>query len=209
MSEGSLIARICDAEASYEEIEAFCGGLPTWEYDMDSPFARYYSLERIIRCIGRYEVAEVTDKYLAMWARAYLWILNGGFKSAVSEDDIPIRRVIATQITEWLDSLAFYDEEYRDEQDLRVYRRIFTNLDRVYNGYLDWDMCYAVKAVYEDGIDYVALLYNRATKEFFEVFDCDNEINGAVTHAELNAIKERLLGEGFAELEVYFPCDDE
>ena len=54
-----LFEKICSVSCSFEELESFVSGIDKREFDLDSPFEKYYNVDKIISAIGKYQSKEI------------------------------------------------------------------------------------------------------------------------------------------------------
>ena len=118
-----MFEKICNATCTFDELTRFVSKINEKEFDVENCFEKYYSLYSILRCIHLYKDKRISDKYLAYWCTAYMWIIMGGFKSKLNDENeknIDLETILIWDICDWLDSLAFFDAKY-DEYDLDTY----------------------------------------------------------------------------------------
>ena len=141
MFDKQMYEKICAVTCTVEELDGFVCGINEKEFDLDNAFEKYYSLNVILHAIQRYKNKEITDRFLAHWACAYNWIISAGldFQSATNHQ---IKEVLAFEISDWLDSLSFFDET-EELFDIENYINVFSTLDKIYNNINDWEFEYA------------------------------------------------------------------
>lgn len=218
MFDKELFKKICDVSCSWEELEKFVTNIDKKEFDLDNTLEKYYKVERIISAIEKYQAKKVNAKFLAYWANAYDWIINGGFKIENGDKIISLKEFMIFEISDWLDSLSFFDDR-DDWYNLEEYKTMFKVLDSVFQ---DIDNCEAVFAVDADendeDYDYYAhdvevLIKNDKAKYFIKVYtDCiypdDKVLFSKVTLEELENQVIKLQKQGYSELK-YCAVEDE
>ena len=110
MFDKTMYEKIFTVTCTLEELENFVSCKTKKEFDLDNAFQKYYSLERIFSAIEKYKAKEISDHYLANWASAYNWIISAGLDFQ-SKTNHKIKEIIAFEISDWLDSLSFFDED--------------------------------------------------------------------------------------------------
>ena len=164
-----MFEKICNVTCSFTELESFVIDMSKKEFDLDSPFEKYYDAQTILHAIHRYEKGEVTDKYLAYWMNAYGWIIMGGFKIEAKDNSITFKEWLEWVITDWLDSLSFFDET-EEWFKLDKYKKAFTVLSKVYCKIKDWNSVFSEKEGSYNEDDVVVLAYNDKAKEFVKIY---------------------------------------
>ena len=56
-------------------------------FDVEDCFEKYYFLDTILRCIRLCKEKRIFAKYLAYWCNAYNWIMMGGFRGKVNDEN--------------------------------------------------------------------------------------------------------------------------
>lgn len=206
-----LFEKICNVTCSFEELESFVIKIDKKEFDLEQPFEKYYDLDKILLAIKRYEDKEISDRYLAYWMNAYDWIVSGGFKVESKENVISFKKWLQWEISEWLDSLSFFDDS-EDFYNLDKYKNVFTVLDKVYRTCDEWEIVFAHTEEFydaevdEEGLkDVVVLASNSKMKEFVKIYGELDYYTYKVQFArvELDALEKevsRLKEEGYEEL---------
>ena len=210
-----LFDKICNVNCSFEELEQFVVEMHKKEFDLDNPFEKYYSVDRVISAIEKYQSKQVGAKYLAYWMSAYDWIIMGGFKIGYAENGISLKEFVIWEIADWLDGLSFF-EDSDDWFDLEKYKTVFKVLSRVFE---DIDDCEAVFAqTGSDGEEYdeedddddcvVVLAVNNVQKYYIKIYGqlnfTDIKTNfSQIDFAELNRKAENLQKNGHTELKYY------
>lgn len=176
-----LFSKIYNVKCTAEELKAFVCATNKQEYDIDNPFDKYFSADAVIRAIEKYQAGEVNDRYLANWACAYLWIINGGFKVDYESFHTTLKEFLIFVVTDWLDGLAFFDKEVEEYYNLDELKTMYKTFEKFLR---DIDKLQAVFAPYdEDNEDYVVvLLRNDVDKYFAHIF-------GELLFGELEGIK--------------------
>lgn len=219
-----LIERICAVECYEKELEMFCSFLEEHEYDVDNSFDKYYSLDNILKAIGLYQQGKITDTYLAHWACAYLWILHAesyvdGYYDTFST--LPMKELIKSVITDILDSLTFFDEDYDyEEHDIEKYAKTFIDLDKLYRSFPEWESYFAPDDEFyddddighPDNNDYPdiceswILFINHGKKQFIRIYDdgfnCKKDKFEAkeITKDEMRNLETSLKAQDYTEL---------
>ena len=112
MFDQELFEKICKVSCTCEELKEFSCDINETEFDLDNPFTKYYSLDSILQCINLYEKGVVSADFVAYWANAYNWIVMGGFETNVNNEkeiSVSLETVLIWAISDWLDSLSFFD----------------------------------------------------------------------------------------------------
>lgn len=208
-----LFEKICNVTCSFEELESFVIKIDKKKFDLDSPFEKYYDLKKILFAIQRYEKKEIDDKYLSYWMNAYNWIIMAGFKIATKENSITFKEWLKWEISDWLDSLSFFDDS-DDWYNLDDYKNSFAVLDKIYRNSNDWDRIFAHTDEWGDNDDDVVVLaYNKKSKEFVKIYGeldyCRLEVK--FLRVELDELEKKiddLKEKGYQELK-YGTWDEE
>ena len=165
-----LFKEICNVTCSYEKLKRFNSKIDEKEFDVENGFEKYYSLDSILKCIQLYKDKRVTDKYLAYWCNAYNWIIMGGFKGKASDENeksVDVATILVWDISDWLDSLSFFDAEY-DGYDLETYIDNFRILDSLCKNHKKWDVLYSFDTdTYDDGEHIYALFVNKSKGVYY------------------------------------------
>lgn len=191
---------IINAECQFEELERFNININERDFDLDNPFEKYYDYEKITAAIEKYQNEEIDAKYLAYWANAYNWIINGGFKSTDKKDKDSFKAFIIAKITHWLDGLSFFDGS------LEIFNLDIRNLDIVYRNIDDCKAMYAAYRAYEDeGYEDIVVLVSNDKAKYFVKMYCDYDFD---THfrVDLDCLKKyekQLEEDGYAKLNSY------
>ena len=225
----NLMERVCKAECYDKELEAFCSCLEEHEYDVHNSFDKYYSLENILKTIELYQQGKISDRYLANWACAYLWILQAELRVDKYYDafiTLPMKELLKSQIIDTLDSLAFFDEESEWEEDIiQRYAQSFTDLDELWRTLPEWESFFAPDNDFcdddiadsdNDGPDICEswiLFVHHGNKKFIRIYDdefnCQKDTFEAkeTTQDEMRNIETNLKSHGYAELGNHFGYD--
>ena len=190
-----LFDKIINATCTFEELDAFVIDIDKKEFDLDKAFEKYYNVERILYAIRRYENKQIDDRYLSYWMNAYNWIIMAGFKIEVENKEISFQDWVVWEISDWLDSLSFFDDSY-DWFNLEDYKNSFIILDKIYKNLNDWECVFAHTNEWGDNEDDVVLLIsNHKTKEYVKIYsrlDYKNEkVN--ITMVKLDELKSKIL----------------
>ena len=215
MYDKDLFKKICNGDCSLNELKSFAQNIRKQEFDLDNIFEEYYSLDRILLIIEKYQNGQVNDNYLATWAYAYLWMLDGILKTKNPEREVSFKKWIQWEITEWLDSLAFFDAE-EEYYDLEYYKTVFKELDEIYQTAHDWRVFVAYVEKDADcgmGTDTYGLAVNAKTKKMvalYEELDCLSEkcVQKCSSIEELKNKINELQAEGYQKL-TYCAWDEE
>lgn len=195
-----LFERICNLESPPYELEKFVAAIEKLDFDLESPFEKYYSVDKILNAIQKYQAGEINAKYLANWMSAYNWIIMGGFQ-AEEEGNIGLREFMMRQLVDWLDSLSYFEDD-NGRYQLEAYKNTFGVLDLIL---FDLDLCEAVYAPHGENANGVAVLVkNKKAKYFVKVYgelDYRNEKVNMMqtTWSNLEQQAQALLGEGYSE----------
>ena len=141
MFDKKIYEKICTVSCTFEELRNFVSGIDKKELDLDNAFQKYYSLGCILSAIQKYKAKQITDKFLRNWANAYNWIVSAGLKFQ-SKTNHKIKEILTFEISDWLDSLSFFDET-EELFDIEKYINVFSTLDKIYNNINDWEFEYA------------------------------------------------------------------
>jgi len=206
MHNKKAIEKICDVSCSFEELEAFVINIDKKEFDLDSPFEKYYDLQKILFAIKRYENNEIDYRYLANWMNAYNWIIMGGFKIETKDDLVTFKKWIQLEISDWLDSLSFFDD-FDDFYNLGDYKKSFAVLDIIYRNCFDWDCVFAhTDELGDNEDDVVVLVSNSKSKQFVKIHGQLDYLNEELKfpRLELDQLEkeiDQLKENGYQELE--------
>lgn len=208
MFDKKLFKKICEAECSINELEDFVRDIDEKHFDLDCPFEKYYSLERIIAVIEKFQNSQISDKYLAYWMNAYNWIIMGGFKVDDYNNHISLKKFLMWLICDWIDSLSFFD--WGGEFELEKYKETFRTLNKVY---MDCAECNAVFTPYGDNDDVGVLVVNEKSSYFVVLYDESDNVNCEydIRQSDIDSIKDeikRLNKIGYTRL-AYGECDYE
>lgn len=194
MTEKTLIQKICDSCCSMEELKEFVLAIDRQEYDTENAFGKYYSLDRIIRAIEKYQNNEISADYLAYWANAYDWIIMGGFKADSDSSEVTFGELIVWEISEWLDGLSFFDEVSLDFYDLEKYKRAFSDLDRIMKNENAWNAVHTVGRRWNDE-EVEVLAVNAKDREWFLLSDLGEYVGLVSEIAQVSTERfEQMIG---------------
>lgn len=213
MFDKDLFEKICKVACTFEELEEFSRGINEKEFDLDNPFAKYYSLDSILQCINLRKKGFVSDKFLAHWANAYNWIVMGGFETNVNNEkeiSVSLETVLIWAISDWLDSLSFFDGD-KEFIKLIDYKKAFTTLDSIFTNHHEWTSYYSyTNEEYADG-DFVnsifVLLVNESKSLYFRFYsDCCDFKECVFENAQhLNDVEDKekqLKKSGYKKLQI-------
>lgn len=194
--------KILNVSGAFEDLVADAS---KQEFDVDNAFEKYYDVGKIMYAISRYENHEVNDCYLAYWANDYNWIINGGFKDSQRQSPITFSDWIVCEISDWLDSLSFFDD-VKEVVQLDDYKKVFVALDKIYRNQDEWNRIFASEYDRDDEESPVVVMaYNDKTKEIVKMTDFLNwqsnkiEIEQVKWH-ELEKKVKLLKKQGYKEL---------
>jgi hypothetical protein len=206
----NLCKKLCNVECSIEELSYFIDRHEDFYGLADDFFKEYYSLDSILKCINLYKAGEITVRYLTSWANAYAWLLLGNDKSDTDEV-LTFKALVEHDITDWLDGLSFYDEEYHGEKNMiDDFKLAFETLDNIYRaldewtphvGYCDYDIL-SVLAVNDGKREFVRLYFANMDEEF-----TDKLFTKPLPKGKLRRIMNDLKKRGYTEVE-YWPDND-
>lgn len=204
MFDKELFERICNVTCSFEELELFVADIDNKEFDLDNAFEKYYRIESIIKAIQLYDDKVIDARYLAYWANAYDWIIMAGFYE--QNDCVSLKTIIEREISEWLDSLSFFDT-FGEDYDID-YKGNFLFLDKLYKTVDDLQCVYARKLVEENGFRSTLLIANHKTKEYlksdcYSYFDDGRFELKEVSKREINMEIIRLRLRGYRNMKKY------
>ena len=171
--------KICNLTCSFDELKRFNSKIDEKEFDVDNCFEKYYSLETILKSIKLHKDKRISGKYLAYWSNAYNWIIMGGFKGKANDENeknISLATILIWEISDWLDSLSFYDEDY--DYDLDEYSHSFRALDSIYKNNKKWKAYFRYSnEFYADNTpeDIEAILVNEQKGVYYKIYSdgCD------------------------------------
>ena len=203
MFDKNMYKKIHTVSCTLEELKNFVSGIDKKELDLNNAFQKYYSLECILSAIKKYKAKQISDKYLAYWACAYNWIVSAGF-CFQSEINHKIQEVLIFEISDWLDSLSFFDET-EEVCDIEKYISVFSTLDKIYKNINDWEFEYAPTNEFcDESGDIWLLLINLKEGLFLKLFHdgygdysienqepwSEDDINKAIQSLKANGYKE-------------------
>ncbi len=167
-----LFNKICTGTCTFEELENFVTKIDKKEFDLDNAFVKYYSLERILFVINKYNKKQISAKLLAYWANAYNWIIMSGFKvSSHNEGNTcSMKEILIDEISDSLDSLSFFDD---DEEwfNTNNYIEVFSTLDEIYKNIQEWELHYAPTSEFcDEPGDMWILFINIKKGQYLKIF---------------------------------------
>ena len=170
MCDKDLIYKVCSLTCSKQDL---CIDYTTVNYDTDYPFNKYYNVNTIIGAIKKYLSKQWDDKTLANWCCWYNWILCGGFNKNLKENLNPLEEFLKGVISDSLDGLSFFDEDFLEGKTDIVYKWLeeFKNLDYILQTQKDWVGFYSTigQFDYYNGEQHVVLI-NDSKKEYIIIF---------------------------------------
>ena len=205
-----MFEKICHVTCSWDELKRFNSKIDEKEFDVNNCFEKYYSLDPILKCIDLYKNKRITNKYLAYWCSAYNWIIMGGFKGKASDENeknVDVATILIWDISDWLDSLSFFDADF---YDLDEYVSNFRILDSIYKNHKKWEIFYSFCTdTYDDGeaISDINVLFIRKTKNVYYTLASDGcDFKECVLDEELTETQDigtiisDLKAKGYKEL---------
>lgn len=171
MYDKDLITKVCNLTCSKKDLSI---DQRTINYDIESPFKKYYDVNTIIGAINKYLSREWDDDALAKWCCIYCWILCGGFHDDLKENLNSLEEYLVELITDDLDGLSFFEEEDRLSGVIDVYERIegYKNLDHVWQTRNKWKGVYSsIKSSNNDGFHQYIVLINEKEKEYMIFYE--------------------------------------
>jgi len=166
--------KILNITATTDELHDFCSNIDKKEYDLDNSFDKYYDLNLILKVMKKYKAKEINDDYLSHWYNIYNWIIMAStwnFWDHHSEYEYTsikeeFREYIINEISELLDSLSFFEEEYKEYHDFDEFEKLFRDYDSLLKSIDDLEI---LSFIVKDDIDeeycyYIAI--NHKKKEF-------------------------------------------
>lgn len=211
MFDKAMFEKICSITCTWDELKRFNSKIDEKEFDVNNCFEKYYSLDPILKCIQLYRDKRITDKYLAYWCNAYNWIIMGGFKGNANDENeksIDVTTLLIWDISDWLDSLSFFDDEY---YDLDEYISNFRILDSIYKNHKKWEIFYSFGTdTYDDGeaINDISVLFISKTKNVYYTLASDGcDFKECILSDELTEVPDievqisNLKVKGYKELD--------
>lgn len=205
MYDKELYNKIFNVSCTFHELKGFVTNIDKKEFDVENAFEKYYDLQKILYAIKRYKNKEIDDKYLSDWMNAYNWIIMAGFRAARKKQEITFQDWFTWEISDWLDSLSFFDDS-DDWYNLDDYENSFKTMDKIYRTINEWSRVFAHTDEWGDNEDDVVfLVQNEKTKEFVTMFGTLDYLNKKVDidRIELDELEKRvkqLREEGYQEL---------
>lgn len=172
MFDQKMYEKICTVSCTFEELENFVSDIDKKEFDLDNAFQKYYSLGCILSAIKKYKAKQISDRFLGYWANAYDWIIMSGFQITCHKEknNISIKEIVVDEISEWLDSLSFFDDT-EDVFDINTYEEVFSTLEEIYRNTSVWEIKYAPTKEFckEEGGVWV-LFINDSEKKYLKIY---------------------------------------
>lgn len=210
MFDKAIFEKICGLTCTYDELKYFNSKIDEKEFDVDNSFEKYYSLDVILKCIQLYKDKRITGKYLAYWCNAYDWIIMGGFKGKASDENeknVDVATILIWDISDWLDSLSFFDAGF---YDLDEYVSNFRILDSIYKNHKKWEIFYSFGTdTYDDyePVNDISVLFISKTKNVYYTLASDGcDFRECVLDEELTETQDigtiisDLKAKGYKEL---------
>ena len=210
MFDKEMFEKICHVTCSWDELKRFNSKIDEKEFDVNNCFEKYYSLDPILKCIDLYKNKRITDKHLAYWCNAYNWIIMGGFEGKANDENektVDVATILIWDISDWLDSLSFFDAQYFD---LNKYIGNFRVLDSIYKNLKKWEAFYSFSAdTYDDGesVNDIYVLFVNKTKNVYYALVSDGcDFKECVWDDELTEVPDietiinDLKSKGYKEL---------
>jgi hypothetical protein len=218
MFNNELFNKIRNVESTLDELLEFSSGRGRVTIDF---FAKYYSLDSILRCISLYKDGKVSAQYLSEWAYCYSQVLTGcgtANEPYDYENKVSFKKLVENQILVLLaDDLAEYhlSMEYYGEEDngqVEFFEKLFIVFDEIYTDIGEWQPYYCLEE-YEDDEgntvlsgDAIVAFVNRGKKKFYQMMIDDL----AYTNNKLEALElsygaycdhvEKLRETGYTEM---------
>ena len=223
MFDKAIIDKISSAECSHSELRDFCKDLEDKELDTVSSFEKYYSIDSILKCIELYKTGKISDRHLADWANAYNWIIMAEYHTDDEDDKtVSIATLLRWEISDWLDSLSFYDKDYMEGSSyIEVYIKTFKAFDALYKNRECLTAFYAYANEYDCDASYpfedvYVLLISEEARELVKIYSngcnyqeyrldatlCDDP-------SELHLKADELKKNGYTEIDYGFSDFDE
>ena len=210
MFDKMMFEKICGVTCTLNELKCFNSKIDEKEFDVDNSFEKYYSFDVILKCIQLYKDKWITGKYLAYWCNAYNWIIMGGFKGKAideNEKNVDVATILIWDISDWLDSLSFFDAEF---YVLDEYISNFRILDSIYKNHKKWEIFYSFGTdTYDNGeaINDISVLFIHKTKNVYYTLASDGcDFKECVLDEELTETQDigmiisDLKAKGYKEL---------
>ena len=205
----NLCKRLKGVECTNEELSCFIDRHEDFYGLADDFFKEYYSLDSILKCINLYKAGEITESYLTSWANAYAWLLLGNDKSDTDEV-VTFKALVEYDITDWLDGLSFYNEEYDGEKNIiEDFAHAFEALDTIYRNLDEWtphvgyfDNVLSVVAVNESNRELMRLYFAYMDEDFAKKLFAK-----PLPERSLRRLMNNLKKQGYTEVE-YWPDND-
>ena len=210
MFDKMMFEKICGVTCTLNELKCFNSKIDEKEFDVDNSFEKYYSFDVILKCIQLYKDKCITGKYLAYWCNAYNWIIMGGFKGKAideNEKNVDVATILIWDISDWLDSLSFFDAEF---YVLDEYISNFRILDSIYKNHKKWEIFYSFGTdTYDNGeaINDISVLFIHKTKNVYYTLASDGcDFKECVLDEELTETQDigmiisDLKAKGYKEL---------
>ena len=210
MFDKALFEKICHVTCTWDELKRFNSKIDEKEFDIDNCFEKYYSLDPILKCIDLYKNKRITDKHLAYWCNAYNWIIMGGFEGKANDEkekNVDVATILIWDISDWLDSLSFFDAKYHD---LDMYIGNFRILDSIYKNHKKWEIFYSFGTdTYDDyePVNDISVLFINKTKNVYYTLASDGcDFKECVLDEELTETQDigtiisDLKAKGYKEL---------
>ena len=212
MFDKAVFEKICNVTCPFDELKKFNSKIDEKEFDENQCFEKYYSLESILKCVQLYRDKRITAKHLAYWCNAYNWIIMGGFKGKANDENeknIDVTTILIWDISDWLDSLSFFDAKCFG-LDLDRYISNFRVLDSIYKSHKKWETFYSFNtSIYDDGesINDIRVLFVNKTKNVYYTLASDGcDFKECVLGDELTEVPDiealisDLKAKGYKEL---------
>ena len=173
--------KICNVTCSMDELKRFNSKIDEKEFDVDNCFEKYYSFDTVLKCIKLYKDKRISDKYLSYWFNAYNWIIMGGFKGKVNDENeksIDLATVLIWNISDWLDGLSFFEPD-EEEYYLSTPINNLRILDSIYKNHKKWEVFYSFSTdVYDNNEpvnDINVLLVSKTKNVYYTLYSdgCD------------------------------------
>lgn len=201
MFDRELIKKVCDLTSTKEDVYR---DQTTIKYDNDNPFIKYYNPSIITSAIEKYINKEWDDITLSHWACIYLWVLCGGKGDNENEMLTSFEKYYRDFITWYLDSLAFFDEEYYEDFDINDTLKLYYDCAHIWQTREEWKaVYYIIEDSYRDCDEQFVVLINEQRREYMIMYSdyikngFEDDCFSLVSKEEHYKLVEKLKNEGY------------